>query len=154
MTCSEFSITARASSTGFRIRVTPLTAPAFSICPSMMEASNSLRPSSVNTEPRPALNKGLSSSSATARATASRLLPPLRPDGHFSARHSSRAPVNCHAEHLSDCSLPLRYGHHQSVKVGRDVNLAAQAAILPWFPGALQHAFLHILAGREFFQPR
>ena len=41
----------------------------------MIEASNSLRPSRVNTEPMPALNSGLSSSATTARVTASRLVP-------------------------------------------------------------------------------
>ncbi len=53
----------RASSTGFLMWVTPQTAPALSVAPSMMEASSSLWPSRVNTAPCPALNSGSSSSS-------------------------------------------------------------------------------------------
>ena len=81
----------------------------------MMEASSSLRPSMVNTAPRPALNKGSSSSATTARVTASRLVPPLSQNGssppssaaarpaavpllpvaaHFGARQRAGAAVN------------------------------------------------------------
>ena len=61
MTCLDFSITARARLTGFLVRVTPATAPAWRVRPSMIEASSSLRPSAVNTAPLPALNSGSSS---------------------------------------------------------------------------------------------
>ena len=66
MTYSECSMTVRASWIGFLIWVTPHTAPALSVLPSMIAASSSLCPSRVNTDPRPALNSGLSSSSITA----------------------------------------------------------------------------------------
>ena len=56
---------ARARS-GFLMRVRPHTAPASRVAPFMIEASSSLRPSSVNTAPRPALNSASSSSATTA----------------------------------------------------------------------------------------
>ena len=69
-------MTARARLMGLRVRVTPATAPALRVAPSMIEASSSLRPSAVNTAPRPALNSGSSSSTRIAASTASRLEPP------------------------------------------------------------------------------
>ncbi len=75
MTCGERSITSRASSTGLRTCRTPVTAPALSVCPSMIEASSSITPSWLNTAPRPALNRGESSRTRTAAATASTLVP-------------------------------------------------------------------------------
>ncbi len=70
-------MTARASSMGFLTCVTPQTAPAFSVVPSMIEASSSLRPSNVNTAPCPALNKGLSSSEHDGARHRIKLVPPL-----------------------------------------------------------------------------
>src|SRR5580658_6527405 len=52
----------------------------------MMAASSSLLPSRVNTEPLPALNRGLSSSNTTARVTASRLVPPASKIANPAAR--------------------------------------------------------------------
>jgi hypothetical protein len=54
----------------------PLGIAALALRPSMIEASSSLRPSAVNTAPRPALNKGESSSTRMAVSTPSRLEPP------------------------------------------------------------------------------
>jgi hypothetical protein len=78
MTWGECAITSRASVTGWRVRVIAATAPAARVRPSMIDASSSLRPSAVNTAPRPALNNGLSSSVRTAVSAASSALPPPR----------------------------------------------------------------------------
>ena len=56
--------------------VTPATAPAASVAPSMIEAFSSTRPSAVNTAPRPALNSGSSSSRWIVASTASSAEPP------------------------------------------------------------------------------
>ena len=65
-TCRLFSITARAASTGLRMRRTAATAPARSRSPSITEASISISPSALKHEPRPALKSGESSSTITA----------------------------------------------------------------------------------------
>ena len=70
-------MTRRASEIGCRVRVTPATAPAESVLPSMIEASSSLRPSAVNTAPRPALKSGSSSMSTIVASTASSAVPPF-----------------------------------------------------------------------------
>src|SRR5216117_3256582 len=57
--------------------VTAATAPHSSRSPSMIEASISTVPSTVRTEPRPALKRGWSSRDRTALSTASRAEPPL-----------------------------------------------------------------------------
>ena len=75
-TCPLFSITARARLTGWRVRVTPATAPAARVRPSMIAASSSFVPSQVNTAPRPALKCGSSSSTWIVASTASTALPP------------------------------------------------------------------------------
>jgi hypothetical protein len=46
------SITARAASTGLRMRLTAATAPARSVAPSMIDASSSCRPAALYTAPR------------------------------------------------------------------------------------------------------
>jgi hypothetical protein len=69
-------MTMRASAIGLRTRVTPATAPARSVLPSMMLASSELVPSAVKTAPWPALKSGRSSMIVIAETTASRLLPP------------------------------------------------------------------------------
>jgi hypothetical protein len=120
-------MTVRASSMGFLMWVTPHTAPAFRVLPSMIEASNSLRPSRVNTEPRPALNKGLSSSTDGARhriqagaaglqhrvAGRSSAVPGRRDSAlqlaaHFSARQGAGAAVNARPNILFDFLWSLR----------------------------------------------
>ena len=50
-------MTARARLMGLRVRVTPATAPALRVAPSMIDASSSLRPSAVNTAPRPGVEQ-------------------------------------------------------------------------------------------------
>jgi DNA-binding response OmpR family regulator len=67
--------TSRASSMGLRTWRSPVTAPAANVLPSMIEASSSAAPSRVSTDPRPALNRGLSSRTTTAACAASRLEP-------------------------------------------------------------------------------
>src|SRR5688572_19368035 len=76
ITCADRSMTARAAVIGLRMIVTPATDPAPRVFPSMIDASNSLRPSWVNTAPLPALKRGLSSRIRMAASTASRLDPP------------------------------------------------------------------------------
>jgi hypothetical protein len=78
MTWGERSITARAKLTGCCGTVTPATAPARRVRPSMTAASSSMRPSAVKTAPRPALNRGSSSSTRTEASTASSAAPPSR----------------------------------------------------------------------------
>src|SRR5690606_6887941 len=75
-TCGDFSITARASLMGFFTRLTPATAPAARLLPSMIAASSSLVPAFVNTAPLPALNSGESSMTTIAATPPSRLAPP------------------------------------------------------------------------------
>jgi len=69
-------MTLRASRMGFLIRVSPATAPARKLDPSMIEASSSLVPSAVNTAPFPALKCGESSNMVITVVTASRASPP------------------------------------------------------------------------------
>jgi hypothetical protein len=69
-------MTARARLMGWRVRVTPATAPAFRVAPSMMAASSSFLPSAVKTAPRPALKSGSSSRMRMAASTASSDEPP------------------------------------------------------------------------------
>ena len=76
ITCGDFSMTARASEIGWRVRVTPATAPALRFAPSMMAASSSFLPSAVKTAPRPALKSGSSSRIWIAASTASTEEPP------------------------------------------------------------------------------
>ena len=103
ITCGESSITARASTIGLRTSVTPATAPARSVAPSMIEASSSCLPSASNTAPLPALKCGDSSSATTVACTASSALPPLR----STASPASRALL----ERLADAaSRPRRTG--------------------------------------------
>ena len=71
-------MTARASEIGLRVRVTPATAPAARLAPSMIAASSSTLPCAVKTAPRPALNSGSSSSTRTAASTASTAAPAAR----------------------------------------------------------------------------
>jgi hypothetical protein len=66
----------RARVIGFLMCITPVTAPASRVRPSMIEASSSLAASVVNTAPFPALNRGESSRKVTAASTASTLSPP------------------------------------------------------------------------------
>ena len=77
ITCVDFSITARAAVIGFLMVVTPATAPASLVLPSMIEASSSFLPSLVKTAPLPALKSGSSSNTLTVASTASTLVPPL-----------------------------------------------------------------------------
>ncbi len=72
------SSTARAALTGLRVRRTVHTAPAARVAPSMIEASSSCSPVSVNAAPWPALKCGLSSITTTAACTASSADPPAR----------------------------------------------------------------------------
>ncbi len=88
-TCTERSITRRASEIGLRVRVTPAAAPASSVAPSMIAASSSTLPSAVKTAPRPALNSGSSSSTRTAVSTASIAGPP--PDSTVAPASAARA---------------------------------------------------------------
>ena len=64
-------MTARASRIGFFTVLTPATAPALSVAPSISEASSSFFPSWVKTAPLPALKWGSSSSTVIAAVTAS-----------------------------------------------------------------------------------
>ena len=66
-----------AAEIGFLTLLTPDTAPALSVLPSINEASNSMVPSDVSTPPLPALNKGESSIKLIVFSTASLLEPPL-----------------------------------------------------------------------------
>ena len=59
-----------------RTRLTPATAPAARVAPSITAASSSCVASAVNTAPWPALNSGQSSSACTATHTASSAEPP------------------------------------------------------------------------------
>jgi hypothetical protein len=69
ITCSECSITARASLIGLRTVLTAATAPARRVCPSMIEASSSWPPLALYTAPLPALNSGDSSITTIAATT-------------------------------------------------------------------------------------
>ena len=74
--CLESVRTLSASSIGFLMCSTPVTAPVSSVFPSMIEASSSCFPSVVNTAPLPALKSGLSSIVTMAALTASVDSPP------------------------------------------------------------------------------
>ena len=77
ITCGLFSITAIAALIGFFTVVTPATAPALRVLPSIIEASSSFLPSWVKTAPLPALKRGESSITLIDFCTASILVPPL-----------------------------------------------------------------------------
>ena len=72
---------------------TAATAPALRVAPSMIEASCSLRPSWLNTAPRPALNSGESSITMIAAITASTLLPPRASTAWPAASEAASAAV-------------------------------------------------------------
>ena len=77
ITWPDCVITACAAVIGFLIVVTPATAPAIRLLPSITEASSSFLPSCVKTAPFPALKSGESSNILIVATTASILLPPL-----------------------------------------------------------------------------
>ena len=72
---------------------------------------------------------------------------------HLGPGQSAGAAVNYYAKHRLCISLVLRNPHLEPLEICRDMNLAAQAAIVARLPGALQRAFFHFLARAKHRQP-
>ncbi len=106
ITWSERSITARATLTGWREANSPATAPADRVEPSITAASSSFVPVEVKTAPRPALNRGSSSSTRTAASTASSAVPPWdrTPDPASSAAFNPARYCACSGASSATCS--------------------------------------------------